>query len=229
MDRQLLERMVGAGVLVLALVIITPALLDGNRTESRVSRTAPLPENGGEMRTHTIRPDTQAKRPPVARDVVVPAETGSVAGSGRETGNAVKSGQTSGSAKAPPVKESRTEPKPVSKQPSSPSPKATTGVAKPAPAKPAARASAPPPAKSAPNTGAGWVVQLGSFASRKNAQGLVDSVAGKGFSSYLLPLARSGQKTLYRVRVGPPADRSKAERLVSDLKKAGYPGQVVKQ
>ena len=68
MDRQLLERMVGAAVLIVALIVIAPAILDGPRDGD-----APMParaERGGEMRTVTIHPDRPAEEPPVARSPV---------------------------------------------------------------------------------------------------------------------------------------------------------------
>ncbi len=207
MDRQLLERMVGAGVLVLALVIITPAILDGNRSETRVSRTTPLPDNDQPLRTHTIRPDTPAERPPVAQDIAPVTSSQSASGEIRKT-TPVSSSPVSAE-------------KPTTKKKQAPKPKPKPVVTKP-PEKSVAK---PPPVKPGPE----WAVQLGSFASKENAQGLVDKVGEKGFSAYLLPLARSGRKTLYRVRVGSGGERNKAEELASALEKAGYPGQVVSQ
>ncbi|MBT8444311.1 MAG: SPOR domain-containing protein, partial [Gammaproteobacteria bacterium] len=76
---------------------------------------------------------------------------------------------------------------------------------------------------------AGWVVQLGSFSSLANAQGLADKTRAKGFQSYLMPIERSG-KTLYRVRVGPPKkSRDEAAKLANQLKQAGFTGQVAEQ
>ena len=76
---------------------------------------------------------------------------------------------------------------------------------------------------------AGWVVQLGSFSSQANAQGLADRTRAKGFASYLMPIERSG-KRLYRVRVGPPRKtRDEAAGLADDLRKAGFKGQVAEQ
>jgi len=85
MDRQLLERLIGAGVLVVALVIVVPAILDGEidgdaDREPAVSATANEPR-----RTHTIRLDRSTERPPVAREVVEPANASDTeGGSGRE-------------------------------------------------------------------------------------------------------------------------------------------------
>ncbi len=52
MDRNLVERMIGAGVLVLLLVLLVPALLDGSRDDEVVSAIVTLPEPV--LRTETI-------------------------------------------------------------------------------------------------------------------------------------------------------------------------------
>jgi DedD protein len=64
MDRQLLERMVGAAVLILALVVIAPAILDGPGNGDEAVPVAPPPDQV--VRTVTIRPDQRAEQPPVA-------------------------------------------------------------------------------------------------------------------------------------------------------------------
>ena len=73
----------------------------------------------------------------------------------------------------------------------------------------------------------GWAVQLGVFASKDNAERLALEVRVKGFKASVSPV-RSGGRTLYRVRVGPAADRSAAQELQSRLKAVGRPvGTVV--
>jgi cell division septation protein DedD len=80
MDRNLVERMIGAGVLVLLLVLLVPTLLDGSRDDEMAPANVTLPETV--LRTETIYlngtepppavPDqgaakTQADLPPLAR------------------------------------------------------------------------------------------------------------------------------------------------------------------
>ena len=74
MDRQLLERLIGAGVLVIALVLIVPAVLDGEGEDKRVPGIEPaVPATNDELRrTHTIRLDRSPQSPPVARAVPQP-------------------------------------------------------------------------------------------------------------------------------------------------------------
>jgi len=66
-----------------------------------------------------------------------------------------------------------------------------------------------------------WSAQLGSFAQRPNADTLVRTLRGKGFSVYELS-GGSGASARYRVRVGPLADRAAAESTVAKLKSQGY-------
>jgi DedD protein len=69
-------------------------------------------------------------------------------------------------------------------------------------------------------------VQLGSFASRTNADNLSRQLKGQGFSVYVLS-GGSGASVRYRVRVGPLADRDAAERTAAKLKSIGHASSLV--
>jgi len=71
-----------------------------------------------------------------------------------------------------------------------------------------------------------WWVQLGSFSQEANAQRLVQSLTKAGFDARISPL-RSKDKTLYRVRAGPAANRAAAEGLRTRLADAGHNGTLV--
>jgi cell division septation protein DedD len=71
-----------------------------------------------------------------------------------------------------------------------------------------------------------WAVQLGSFASKGNAERLVHQLQTSGGSFYVVS-GGSGQSLRYRVRMGPLADRNAAERAVGKLKAQGHPATVV--
>jgi DedD protein len=204
MDRQLLERMVGAGVLLVALILVVPAVLDGEGDQP--ARDDGADQAAGTMRTHTIRLDRPPKRPPVATEVAksapVPAQ---------ETAKPAprdKPAARSSAPVAPPPKKSESAQAPVKSVTAS---AATARVADTAPA-----------------IDRGWAVQLGSFAQQANARRLAQEVGGKGFPTYLVPLRRSG-RTLYRVRVGPRETRGEAEELAGKLAAVGYAGQVTAQ
>jgi DedD protein len=71
-----------------------------------------------------------------------------------------------------------------------------------------------------------WAVQLGSFASRANAERLVHRLQASGGSFYVAP-GGSGPALRYRVRMGPLADRGAAERALAKLKAQGHPASIV--
>jgi cell division protein FtsN len=72
---------------------------------------------------------------------------------------------------------------------------------------------------------AALVVQLGSFASRANADRLAHQLKGQGFAASVSQ-GTSGRH-LYRVRVGPVHDRAAATQLLSKLNAAGHSGSIV--
>jgi DedD protein len=88
-------------------------------------------------------------------------------------------------------------------------------------------ASSPPNNSSTASPANGWVVQLGVFASRENAERLATDVRVKGFKAFVSPITGS-TRTLYRVRVGSASDRATAQELQGRLRAAGRPvGTVV--
>jgi len=101
-------------------------------------------------------------------------------------------------------------------------------VSTPASATPPPHAAAPPtPAASPPAaTGTGaYVVQLGSFANRANADRLAKQVHGLG---YPVSVSRgSSGRQLYRVVVGPARDRASAEQVAAKLRAQVHSGTVV--
>jgi len=209
MDRQLLERLIGAGVLVVALVIVVPAILDGGsdddargddngkvKAAGEPARSTPLNEP---RRTHTIRLNQTTQTPPVAREIKQPATD--------------------------PEQEAVKSPKAVSPKTEKVVAIDVQPVKTPTASKPPS-APAPRAAKPVSMQKTDWAVQLGSFSNQQNAQRLANEVKGHGFSVFLMPLDRSG-KRLYRVRVGPLKSRAEATELVGRLKKLGYSGQVI--
>lgn len=112
-------------------------------------------------------------------------------------------------------------PKPEPAKPSAP--KAEPVKAEPPRARlaeaPKAAAKAEP---SAPAKG-GWAWQVGSFASRENAERLARELKGKGFAATVSDSTSKG-KRLWRVRVGPEPDRAAAVALGTRLKSAGQSG-----
>ncbi len=95
--------------------------------------------------------------------------------------------------------------------PSGGTPAPSTATSTPTPA-PSLETAAPPP-----RSGHEWVVQLGSFANRSNADKLVHQLKAQGFSVYMAAEGTGGAAR-YRVRIGPLGDRDSAERTIAKLK-----------
>lgn len=209
MDSRAKQRLTGAIILVALFVLLVPELLTGPRGTDAPGTAA---EDG--MRRYTI--DLNAANAPAP-----PAE----------------------STTPPPV----ALPQPASPQPAIPQAVNEQSLAMPGDsAEPAtapvaavpAPATVPPPVSAAPRIEAqkttpppsvqpgSFVVQLGSFGSRDNADRLVRDMTAKGFAAFVAPI-KSGGRELYRVRVGPTRDRAQAEALAAQLRRVGQSGAIV--
>jgi DedD protein len=207
MDSRAKQRLTGAIILVALFVLLVPELLTGPRG---ADAPAGAPTDEG-MRRYTIDLDaatpaaqtdnSAAREPAVALPPVV--EKPIVANPVIET---VPPRATPGEAAAP-----------ASQAAVEPAPAAT--ILAPAPVE------APRPASSSPQPGS-FVVQLGSFGSRDNANRLVRDMTSKGFAAFVAPIT-SGGRELYRVRVGPTRDRAAAEALAAQLRRVGQSGSIV--
>lgn len=110
----------------------------------------------------------------------------------------------------PPVAEVDPVVEPVPAEPPPTTTVATTTTVPPAPA-PAATTKPAPPAAS------GWMVQVGAYRSRENADRQARQLSAKGFpASAVAPSAAGG---LYRVRVGPYPQRAEADRVSARLRR----------
>ena len=205
MEESLKARLIGAVVLVTLAVLLVPELLSGRKPAEPVAEEAAGPRG---TRTFTIelgQSTGQATRSQVTSSAPVPSAT------------AVAPGPA-------PAVTSVAEPPPTGAAPES---LAAAPVA-PEPGTPAEPqalpAEPPPPAAKAP--AGGWAVQVGAFGSADTARRLVGDLNGAGYRAFVSPVNRGG-KTLYRVRVGPEADRAGAEQLAPRLKARGLPATVV--
>jgi DedD protein len=202
------ERLTGAIILVALIVLLVPELLTGPiRSAPRAVAVAPSAEEPP-LRSYTINLADDAHSRSAAAALGVPQQPTPL--------SAAPAAPAGISAAQPAAPEAR--------------PPAAASVA---PRAPEAAPGAPPPvmpAKSAPATrvAAGsdaWVVQLGSFASRTNAERLARHVRAAGFT-VSVSQGSSGRR-LYRVRVGPAHDREAATQLAAKLQAAGHSGSIV--
>jgi DedD protein len=218
MDLRAKQRLTGAVILVALVVLLVPELLTGPGE----TRPADAPDNEG-MREYTIDIDGQnpaaASPPPAERDTVVnlpaPAAT-----TPADPGRALPGEE------AAPAQPSPAQPSPA---PSVPAAAATPNPMSAAPPVASTTPAAARPASTAPDQRAergAFVVQLGTFSSRDNADRLARDMKTKGFSAFVVPVASNGRE-LFRVRVGPTRDRASAESLAAELKRAGQSGSIV--
>lgn len=184
-NKQFKERLTGAVILVVFIVIVVPALLSGPpRPATPVTVTG---VEGPPIRSYTIDlTEPAGTQPPITPLTVTPSPP---------------SAPVSGADLAP-----------------TPAP-ATTPAPLPTPTP------APVAGPGSASVETGFAVQIGSFANRANAEGLVAKLGKGGFPAFISPTG-SGRK-LYRVRVGPVADRAGALQLAARLAEAGQPGKVV--
>jgi DedD protein len=174
----------------------------------------------GDQRTAAARTE-----PPVSKSTA----TKPAAASDAKSGTARANERTAGTAKA-------STPAPVATADSAPTPqteaasKASASKAAPKEAAPKASVAKADSAKSTTSKrkGSGWAIQVGSFASRANADRLANELKGKGFSAFVSE-GTSGGKKLFRVRVGPETDKAAAQSLAGRLRAAGRPGSLVPQ
>jgi cell division septation protein DedD len=201
MEETLKARLIGAVVLVALAVLLIPELLSGRKPAGPA-----VDEGAGPRGTRSFTIELGQPAGPGARSVVTPAAPAPAA---IEPGAARVAAAGDAGAKPPA--------KPPAEPPATPTGVATVPAA-------AQRTESPPPASS--TAGGGWAVQVGAFGSAETARKLTQDLGGAGYRAFVSPVSRAG-KTLYRVRVGPVADRAGAEQLVPRLKARGLPTTVV--
>ena len=219
METPLKERLVGAAVLVVVVVLVLPELFTG-----RAARPPPAVAHdagGVPLRTHQFDLGSESTPAPPATQEATPSAPPAAA---PEPVAVIPPPEpASASPDAPPsgIPSARPSSPPAAARP------APAVVAPPAAAAPrvTAPSAAMPPKPTMDQGASGWVVQLGSFATRTNAEKLVGQLRAKGYRAFTLPYTASG-KTLHRVRVGPEQDRDRADALARRLKGDGYPGTV---
>lgn len=215
------ERLTGAIILVALIVLLVPELLTGpirkRSAPAAAATVASAPAVGAgrvahaepPLRSYTL---TLGSAPP-ARESVAPAAQGPAQPAEKPLENPPESASQS-----PPPAAENADPARLSKRSTGPESRALQ-VAK-SPARQALRE-----ARASASSG-GWVVQLGSFASRQNADRLARSLEGRGFRMSVSP-ARAGTRVLWRVRAGPARDRAGAQHLAARLHALGHRGELI--
>jgi DedD protein len=198
MERALKERIIGAAVLVVFVVLVVPVFLDGPPEEGEVVSERVLLPGQEDQKTQTVVLERDRTEPvPLAN-----ATSGTDAPGPGD--NAQQQSQPE------PEQETIRIPEP-SRLPPKPEPKPAQDTQQDQPA--------------ASSTGM-WAVQLGSFSNKENAERLASDLRKQGYAAFLSQLD-TASGTLHRVRIGPLKDRDSAEQMAARLQKAGHSGQVV--
>jgi len=217
-DTRVKERLTGAVILVALVVLVVPELLSGpKRRLASVTAPSELPP----MSSYTVELGEEAHRPlaptspPVTQSVESGAATQPTAANDAARESASPAPAPSAGAAAAEAPAQTSAPSTPHAQPSAASP----------PSGGAAHRSAQHTHSQAASAG-GWGVQVGTFASRSNADRLVRELQHKGFHASILESTHHGH-SLYRVRVGPEREHTAAVALAGRLHAAGVGGSVV--
>jgi DedD protein len=232
MDRRLKERLVGATILVALIVLIVPELLSGPKHPGLPPLAAGLPTTA----TRSVSVDLATNKATAEPEAGVasqaaPADAPNPAPGAGASSPPAANGAGSATSPAAPSTDAG-EPTAASAAPSVATLRAQNGAQTPletsaSPPKSSAtvtRSAGPAEAAAAPRHA--WAVQLGSFASKANAERLVHRLQASGGAFYIAP-GGSGSSLRYRVRMGPLADRGAADRALARLKAQGHSATIV--
>ena len=193
-------------ILVALMVLLVPELLTGPiRSAPRAAAVAPSAEEPP-LRSYTINLADDAH-----------SRSAAATASGPQQPTSLSVAQPA-AAESPPPPASSAAPRVPQAAPAAPPPLMPAKSGR-------ASAAAPSAANSVAGDSGAWMVQLGSFASRTNAERLARQVRAGGFK---VSVSRgSSGRRLYRVRVGPAHDREAATQLAVQLRAAGHSGSIV--
>jgi len=235
MDRRVKERLIGATILVVLVILIVPELLSGpKRSVTPAGPLIPAAAGPAEPVRNVIvdlaTSKTTADQASGGASLASPAAAGTSSGAIAQSGAA----PTDESVRAASAKRAS----PADAQPAAPPLISTLRAQQPAAAVPENEAPAPASPAVSVKPGAtreateadtvhhGWAVQLGSFAHKANAETLARRLRADKLPAYVSS-SGAGSSVRYRVRVGPMSDRSAAERAMVKLKKEGHAATLV--
>lgn len=251
MDRRVKERLVGATILLVLVILVVPELLSGPK-ETVAPPQPTLPGASDPVRSITVDLATNKATSgtldlseSAAGSAADSTGSGVAVGSGVDASGVATPGAATPGAVAPPGVANREEATHEEATPdelplhdgsremssqggggaSRLAPMVTTPAAKPPRA--AIRSTRPAAAaRAVDEVRHGWTAQLGSFATRANAEKLERQLKAQGFAPFVTSTG-SGKTLRYRVRVGPVGDRGAAEKLKTRLRKSGHVARLV--
>jgi DedD protein len=211
-DEGLKKRLLGAAVLASLAVIFVPMLIEEPPVNRQELREIPPPPERKDFASSMLR--EEVARPQPVRVDIPPVTPTSVVGAA-EPAQAVV---------ALPEPEPAPEPQPV---PPEPEPEQEQPQEQEQQQEPTAGTPAPDVATRTGLTA--WVVQVGSFSNRDNANRLIVKLREAGFQAADAEQVDLRGEMHYRVRVGPMIEKAKAERLLPEIDKvSGTNGRVMR-
>ena len=199
MERALKERIIGAIVLVIFVVLVVPIFLDGPPADGEIVSERVLLPGQEDQNTKTGILDRERSEP-------IPAASNP------------QTAKTTKPVTLPMPETKKPDSRPVVDEPAEPA----SARVEPQ-SDPPSQQTAPEPAVS--STGM-WAVQLGSFSSKDNAEKMAADLRKQGYGAFLSQLQTSAGP-MHRVRIGPQEDRAGAEAMAARLLKVNHKGQVV--
>jgi DedD protein len=209
LQRRARRRLVGAVALVIFVVIVLPIVLENERKPVGQDLVIQIPSQNGEKFNSRALPP---KAPP--------------AGSAVQEGAAKAVAPAAAADSKPANALAKPEQLPPKPQAGDSRESATRAQSPPAGKAQAAAESGDKRAKAGPAPSDTWVVQIGAFADPKNAKQAQAKLAAAGIKSYSETVkAKNGQQT--RVRLGPFAGRTDAEKAGEKAKALGFRADLV--
>lgn len=254
MESRLKERLTGAAILVALIVLVVPELFRGQPSDVATFAGSSSSGEGPPVRSYTIDlSNSPARASPLQSSpdagggndkaaMVVPVEPVNAPGAGNANPAAaaapapptpvvaapVVPAPAAAAAVPPPAAPPERAAAPVTTAPSGAA--AAAGARAAAASKPTTvSSSVSSSARTHPETAhssaeSGWIVQLGLFARRDNAERLADKAQAHGFS---VNISANDAKGLYRVYAGGMANRAAAEAYTQRLKDQGFAAAIV--
>jgi DedD protein len=219
LKRRARRRLIGAVVLVTAIIVVLPMVLDSEPKSNDQEIKVQIPSTDSGAFAPKVAPTAPGAK--VAPKAVDPAPAKAPEG-------AKSAAVTPGAPEKPAViKEAATEAPKEAPKPEAPKPtlKAETDLPKETPAKPAAKPAAKK-AKSAAKAPEGkFVVQVIALADAGRAKEMQGQIAAAGIKSYT-EVVKTAKGDVTRVRAGPFATRQQAEKARDQLKALGMSGNI---
>ena len=200
------RRLVGAIVLVTAVAVVLPMILDSEPKPATQSINIQIPSPEAGVLSAKPAPLKPVEKPAIA---AAPAEPAAPKAESKAESKAEIKPEAAVVAKAEPKVEAKPAPKPQSA---------------PVPAKPVTKTETPAKTK-APATGA-FVIQVAALSDAAKAKELQAKIAGGGLKAYT-EVVQTSKGPVTRVRVGPYASREAAEKARPSLKRLQLDGKVV--